>query len=1358
MKKLLLLAITAIGIPAYAFPTYEPFTEFSNTVATTGSNMVAAYGGVPLGTTATTHVQYSAATGGVFGGIDLATGGLTAPNGESWTSLNFSGTAGAGVAGVDVAVINDSSGTIFSSSALSSLLPANFPGYATGSPIQTMAENPAQPLVYQITGYTYVTNIVTGVSTNITTTTNWAFSASAAIVGNSAVLNFSQDIKRPTNGTQTIYVSYLLSVAQQGQAGAGNDGRYMGFLCQSNLLEGPGSGGAYTNWAQMFNTYSNTASTPASPNLGFGTQIRYASHGVIQATAGGANPYYVEPCDTSLGKSSSSTAGGGKTFGTPVFVVGAYQFSSSSSINDTNAVWVNPAPSAFGGATPPITAVVLESIVNTNKMTDIAGLVLIDRVGAGASGGLGTNYVANLIIGTTWSYVTGGPEFTNQPVSVLYNQGATRSFSGAAVAAAQSVTYQWQRIVGGTTNNLTDGVGTAGGGATVSGSTGNTLTLAGVTLGDAAGSYQLVATASGTGYALTSQPVTIITDPTITSNPVNITTNYGGTVKFTAIATTSQTTMAAQWYFGSTPLTNGIQADGSIVSGATRAITGTSMTTTLTLSNVTYLEDGNYSVLVTNNVNNANSSTAATLAVNDPIIVTQPNAIPLVISTGGSGSISVTAAGSGLTYQWYGVAQGQLSNAGDFSNVTTPTLTIANAQAADADNYYCVVSGSSTATVQSLQTAVFVESTAVGPFSQSDWPTSIAQNGNVDYRIFDPNATFSFPSGWNNVMTIPASAGDQTWTPVTLNGELGYQMTGTYLNMADPSPYWLKYTNVPVIDILLNVYGNSSMYDVNGNGLPITYSYGNTADAAYEHAGIFPLGANNGQWNWVLLSVTNVMDVNGYRTVGDPTYGNTGAGGINSGTIRIEGFGTGFTVRSIAMGPHGAFGTTNQINRFAASIACSAEPTNNLAWIDFNLNTSNNLSVMNNAGIGETYTVQSGVGPAGDLRKAIQPTSLTEFPILNNYLGQPCNQNLTMQVCLEFYDDPALAGSSFGPYQFATDYQGDLANYTGSPYTLTGSGQWIKVGFYVGPVNLNGVNSAPLTGSPTIQFNGSVPYIDRVEVGLIRTGTNALAGQIPDSNYHINPFICNTNYGYYAEWNPTAGITNNVDIAGAYSTSTVGPANDQRIAEVPDSISGGSASYLQWNLLNQVFGPNLQDNADVIMSMTYYDDPALAGNTLFPNVYSTLVDGNTGTISPSSPYNVPVTLVGSGKWQVAHFELPNVNFQNGGGQYVCRYAASAPVYVSRVRYDVIRPCGPFEGVDYLQSLGMSSINAQIKLNWLGQAALQGAPVVTGAYTNVVTVTNIANNIYTPTMTNTAEFFRLQFPSYPTNLSTSPVNP
>jgi hypothetical protein len=356
-----------------------------------------------------------------------------------------------------------------------------------------------------------------------------------------------------------------------------------------------------------------------------------------------------------------------------------------------------------------------------------------------------------------------------------------------------------------------------------------------------------------------------------------------------------------------------------------------------------------------------------------------------------------------------------------------------------------------------------------------------------------------------------------------------------------------------------------------------------------------------------------------------------------------------------------------------------------------------------------------------------------------------------MQLCLEVYDDPALVGTQIGPYQYATDSQGDLATYLGQYYTLTGSGQWLKLAFYVGPANLHGVNIAPLTGGPTVYFPGAAPLIDRVELGVIRTGTNALAGQIPDPDYHIAPLVtCSTNYGYYAEWYPSGGINNNVTLFSGYSTvSGIGPTNDLRIAEVPLPIGAGSASYEQFALMKNVFGPVYQDNSDVIISVDYYDDPALAGNELFPNTYNTMNNGNISTVSPQSPYGAPVFLAGTGKWQTAAWELPNVNFQ---GTYVCRFASSVPIYISRVRFNVIRPCGPFLGIDYLQPLGMTNTNLNLQLNWRGTATLQAAPAVTGAYGGVASVTNTVTNTYTVPMTNNAQFFRLQLPGYPSYLS------
>jgi len=1303
MKRTLLLAMVVIGLPAFALPTYEPFTEYAPLIATSGSNSV-----------------------------NLALSGYTLTNGpiiEQWGGGNsgfglfFAGTAPASIKGNDVIVTNNAS-SVFTSAALANLLPSGFPGTGGNLDITAFIQSNA---------------------------TNAAYTVGAAYVGNSAVLKLSQDVVRPTSGVKTIYVSYLLNDVAAGGTGSGNDGRYCCFLSATNLYEGTGSGGAWLTWSTMFNTF-NTSTAP-----------KYYSHSYKVNDPAITGGFDTLPCDSSVANGNvSGNAGVGGIFNQPTFIVGAIVMNAVGS--DTNIEWANPPTNTFGGANPP--SGYNNAFKCTTVMPDIGGFCLIDRVGSGGSGGIGPTYIGNLLIGTTWSYVTGGPEFTNQPVSqTVAGLGGSVTFTGNAVAAGQSVNYQWVHINGTSTNVLTDGVGTAGGAATVTGSGSNSLTLSGVSAKDIVGVYQLVATASGTTFSLNSASATLILDPPITSSPANVTANYHTAATFTAKATTVEPSLSYQWYFGSTALVNGLQADGSTVYGASGTVNANSLTTTLTVSNVSYLDAGTYYVVVTNNVSNANLSSSAMLTVNDPILVKQPNQIPVVIPIGGSGTVSVTASGSpSLTYQWYGVASGQLSNGGDLSGTTTATLTINNAQAADADTYYCVVSGSASGqTVTSVSEPVYVESAAVGPFNQNEFPPTGAPTAPVEYVVWDPNmygsmfSAFSPGPAWNNVLSIVASnSAAQTWTGISVGGGYGYEMTGTYLAMIDP--YWMNYTNVPVIDILMNVYGNAGMYAANGSALATTLREGQTASPPlgcdYVHQGTFPAGGNNGQWNWVLLSFTNPPDGDGYRYVGDPTITSSGGqyGGANGATLDLYagsgGFGAApFIVRAIAVGPHGAFGSTNEVNQFAPPPPCTPEPSNNLAWIDFNLGTSNNLSVMNNSSLGETYTVVSGVGPANDRRTAILPsTSLMEMPILNNYLGYPCNEDLTMQVCFEVYDDPALAGNSFGPTTFASDDQGDQNNYTGPFYTFTGSGQWIKVCFFVGPVNLDGVNTAPLTGGPVIQFN-AYPYIDRVEVGLIRTGTNALAGQIPDPNYHLNPFICDTNYGFFAEWNPTAGFTNNV--VPVYGTGLAGPAGNQMICEVPQPASGGYY-YEDWNLANSVFGPSYQDNADVIINVTYYDDPAIAGSGLFANYYSTMVDGNVGGISPSAPYDQVIYFQGSGQWRTAQFELPNVNFtQTTTSQHVCKFASSAPVYISGVQFNVLRPCGNYEGLDYLQTVGTSiSHNAAININWRGQAAVVGAPTVNGPYTPLVSVTNILTNSYSPPITNGAEFFRLALPAYP----------
>ncbi len=510
------------------------------------------------------------------------------------------------------------------------------------------------------------------------------------------MLIFANDFTRPTAGSKSLYISYLISFGEKGQLGTGNDGRYLDFLSSSNLYL---PNAAYPYWSKIFNTF------------GTGANPEYVSHALLDINTTNT---YLGAADSSAGKDFSTsplTAPMGATAasppGAPVFVVGSYTLNATGS--DQLVTWVNPSTNNFGGSTPPSSPA--QTLTPAFNISDIGGLCLEDRVGSGALGGVGSNYIVNLLIGSTWSFVTGGPEFTAQPTnSVVAVPGGTVSITATAVAAAQTVSYQWQKNGA----NLANGSGAAGGSASVSGATTATLTLTGASAGDA-GSYTVVATASGTGYGLvSSNSVFAVSDPGVLAQPQPATVNYGGTATFTAEVVTATSGFTYAWYYGSTMLTSGAQADGSIVSGAqgTNHSGPATVYLTLNISNVSCSDDGSYSLIVTNVNNSYAASTAAALAVNDPFIGVQPPAI-VEIPAGGTASLPVQAGGTGATYQWYN-AQGALSDTGDDSGTATSTLTIANAQASDEGTYYVTVNGTCGPSVTSSNTVVYVDTTPAG--------------------------------------------------------------------------------------------------------------------------------------------------------------------------------------------------------------------------------------------------------------------------------------------------------------------------------------------------------------------------------------------------------------------------------------------------------------------------------------------------------------------------------------------------------------------------------------------------------------------------------------------------------------------
>src|SRR5262249_37477227 len=149
--------------------------------------------------------------------------------------------------------------------------------------------------------------------------------------------------------------------------------------------------------------------------------------------------------------------------------------------------------------------------------------------------------------------------------------------------------------------------------------------------------------------------------------------------------------------------------------------------------------------------------------------------------------------------------------------------------------------------------------------------------------------------------------------------------------------------------------------------------------------------------------------------------------------------------------------------------------------------------VLNNGD--QTTEIVNNVGPNGDKRRAVHALgNYMNFGMTDNYLGLPCNDPRAAKVCVEFYDDPALAGVRLGPEAFATDNTGGIGFFPQARrYTLTGGGKWLRVGWTVPAVNLFGVNVTPLTAGPRLVFEGGQPFISRFDLAVLRVSPHPLA-------------------------------------------------------------------------------------------------------------------------------------------------------------------------------------------------------------------------------------------------------------------------
>ncbi len=714
------------------------------------------------------------------------------------------------------------------------------------------------------------------------------------------------------------------------------------------------------------------------------------------------------------------------------------------------------------------------------------------------------------------------------------------------------------------------------------------------------------------------------------------------------------------------------------------------------------------------------------------------------------------------------------------------------------------------AATMALATSVLAQ----GPYPAFNWPPTIDFNSSkiIHYGVVDgafPAPTLNAKSTLS-IWALNAGADQGTVLAPCIQGFTGQKGAYFYMNIADTA--YAEWANTPQIDILLQVYGDTSVLNPTNYNMArrVRFQLGTSSSgySTYTSPTVesYSTNAYNNQWNWILFSVTNSMwsnKVDGllYRQLGTVKPGSSTSsalnGGINGGTVRmqtpdnqggtIQGM-MGFTIHAMAIGEAGAFGNISDINVFAPmdtnAVNCPPAPPVNLVGIDFNAGTSNDLQVMTDdpAYPDQMVMYTNGVGPAGDQRKAIMPTAsngtggyLINFGVLSNYLGMPCNANEAWKVCVDFYDDPGFAGYEppirFGPEAYATDGQGcsGPAVYPNAGLaTLTGSGQWIRRSWIVGGssgVNLSGINTAPLTGGPRLICMNQPIAVSRVEMAVLRS-SGPLAGQDPLAGCMADPLACTGLYSNYAELDLANGITNGLDIGTpsadqGFIVEMSGPTSDQRLSVRPGFGDNGVAGpYLQFPILNGAFGPSYQDNVGLAIVVTYYDDPALTGANFGIDAWKYhLLSQEPIFAADTGKY---ITLKGTGKWREAYWQIDRIDFTgvNQQPQAAVRFKCSERVHVCRVRYAVIRPCGPSASQNQLDSYQVTSLsavpdtNGLMRLTWPyrePQLIIQGAttlPGTWGTFTGTPIPAEGEDAVVRLSPTNNSQFFRLYRPAIP----------
>ena len=364
----------------------------------------------------------------------------------------------------------------------------------------------------------------------------------------------------------------------------------------------------------------------------------------------------------------------------------------------------------------------------TTPVTSSADNGALYSVVVGNNAGTATSSNANLTVNHS-------PIISIQPGSQTVNAGQTASFGVVATGSA-TFTYQW-------TKN----------GSNISGATASTYTTPATSSADNGAVYRVtVSNAHGT-VTSSNATLTVITAPTVSTQPSDQTVTAGQTASFSVSAS------------GTAPFTYQWRKNGSNISGATSSTYTTPVTS--------FADHGAvYSVVVGNNAGTATSSNATLTVYSAPVISTQPDS--QTVNAGQTASFGVVASGTAtLAYQW-------TKNGVNISGATASIYTTPATSSADNGAVYAVTISNAYGTVTSSNATLTVNyppSISIQPS-----PQSVATGQTASFSVV---ATGTAPLAYQwrkNGSNISGATSSSYTTPVTVSGDNGAQFSVVVTN------------------------------------------------------------------------------------------------------------------------------------------------------------------------------------------------------------------------------------------------------------------------------------------------------------------------------------------------------------------------------------------------------------------------------------------------------------------------------------------------------------------------------------------------------------------------------------------------